>query len=61
MPFNLKVLISYLLLKGCMKTCYQNYVITKCGCADAYYPKEGKAFPTPVPRSCDPSNITQGN
>ena len=42
-----------------MKTCYQFYVISECGCADSYYPKEGEAFPD-VTHSCDPTNIVEG-
>ena len=42
-----------------MKTCYQFYVISECGCADSYYPKEGDAFPD-VTHSCDPANIAEG-
>ena len=47
------------MLQGCMKTCYQYYVISECHCADPYYPKDGEAFPA-VSHSCDATNITEG-
>ena len=47
-------------LQSCFKTCYQYYVITKCGCADAYYPKYGEAFDYVNVSSCNSSDLTQG-
>ncbi|ELU13553.1 hypothetical protein CAPTEDRAFT_63286, partial [Capitella teleta] len=44
---------------GCQRTCYQQYVIDKCGCGDPYYPMHGAAFGQTKVSSCQTSNITQ--
>ncbi|ELU13552.1 hypothetical protein CAPTEDRAFT_146895 [Capitella teleta] len=46
---------------GCQRTCYQQYVIDKCGCGDPYYPMHGAAFGQTKVSSCQASNITQSD
>ena len=49
------------ILKACYKTCYQRYLIERCGCGDAQYPLKGTAFGGDAAyHSCSSTNVTEG-
>ena len=47
-------------LKACYKTCYQRYLLERCGCGDAQYPLEGVAFGGSAYSPCNSSVIEEG-
>ncbi|KAK2176079.1 hypothetical protein NP493_686g00003 [Ridgeia piscesae] len=44
---------------ACYATCYQRYVIERCGCADSQYPMEGAAFDYKRVKTCKSENTTE--
>ena len=41
-------------------TCYQKYVIERCGCGDPEFPMNGAAFDYKEVKACDSSDSKQG-
>ena len=52
--------LCILVAQACFATCYQRYVIERCGCADSQYPMEGAAFDYKRVSACNSNNATEG-
>ncbi|KAK2176081.1 hypothetical protein NP493_686g01016 [Ridgeia piscesae] len=46
-------------IAACYATCYQSYVIDRCGCADSQYPMEGAAFDYKRVSACNSNDVTE--